>query len=241
MNFEDQIEDYVFDRLLPDARTAFEIAMKENESLSNAVQDFKLAQSISKSLIEIEVRDQLNELKLKSSKVNRSYLFTLKRIAAIFIIVFGIVWLYKIYFPTYPTSDEIYSQLYEIPASSRTRSDKDTLSTLDSAQYYFEEYRWAEAKILFTRLLKADSMCLECTYYLGHLAMIEKDFKTARILFEEILSAETNSFREPSIYQLMLINLVEKNKKKAEPLYNDLQKKNAIANNKLKLIQKLLK
>lgn len=240
MNYEDQIEDYIFDRMLPEERVAFEMAMKENESLANAVQDYKLAHSISKSIIEIEVRDQLKELKIKKSSASIHNLFTLKGIAAIFILFAGVVLLYKIYFPSYPNSEEIFTQLYEIPISNWTRSEKDTLTTMDSAQYYFEEYRWAEAKILYTRILLKDSFCLECKYYLGHIAMIEKDYKTARLLFEYILSTGTDTFKESTIYQLMLINLVEKSKKKAEMLFNELQKKNAIPQDKSKYIQKLI-
>ncbi|MBL0237208.1 MAG: hypothetical protein IPQ02_11495 [Saprospiraceae bacterium] len=102
--------------------------------------------------------------------------------------------LYKIFSPDRFSPDEIYATLNEKPYSNITRAEKDSLSSLYSALYYFEEEHWEDAKILFTRLLNVDSLAMKSQYYLGHIAMAYIDYAEAKIKFAHCFIGETHNF-----------------------------------------------
>jgi len=241
MDYFDHIEDYLNHKLTDEERTSFELAMQTDETLASAVRDYPLAHTIAKSFIELEVRQQLESLSQNKSQSIGRKLFSIRRIAAIFIIALGGFLLYKIFSPDRFSPDEIYATLNEKPYSNITRAEKDSLSSLDSALYYFEEEHWDDAKILLTRLLNVDSLVMKSQYYLGHIAMANKDYAEAKIKFGHIVSLGESQFHDPSLYQLMIIHLMEKSKDKAKPIFKELEEKEFLAKNKIDKIKSYLK
>ncbi len=241
MDYFDHIEDYLNHKLTDEERTSFELAMQTDETLASAVRDYPLAHTIAKSFIELEVRQQLESLSQNKSQSIGRKLFSIRRIAAIFIIALGGFLLYKIFSPDRFSPDEIYATLNEKPYSNITRAEKDSLSSLDSALYYFEEEHLEDAKILFTRLLNVDSLAMKSQYYLGHIAMAYKDYAEAKIKFGHIVSLGDSQFHDPSLYQLMIIHLMEKNKNLAKPIFKELEEKEFLAKNKVDKIKSYLK
>jgi len=241
MDYFDHIEDYLNHKLTDEERTSFELAMQTDETLASAVRDYPLAHTIAKSFIELEVRQQLESLSQEKAQSMGRKLFSIRRIAAIFIIAVGGFLLYKIFSPDRYSPDEIYATLYEKPYSNITRAEKDSLSSLDSALYYFEEEHWDDAKILLTRLLNVDSLVMKSQYYLGHIAMANKDYAEAKIKFGHIVSLGESQFHDPSLYQLMIIHLMEKSKDKAKPIFKELEEKEFLAKNKIDKIKSYLK
>ncbi|MBK7244399.1 MAG: hypothetical protein IPH98_11140 [Saprospiraceae bacterium] len=241
MDYFDHIEDYLNHKLTDEERTAFELAMQMDETLASAVRDYPLAHTIVKSFIELEVRQQLESLSQEKAQSMGRKLFSISRIAAIFIIAVGGFLLYKIFSLDRYSPEEIYATLYEKPYSNFTRAEKDSLSSLDSALYYFEEEHWDDAKILLTRLLNVDSLVMKSQYYLGHIAMANKDYAEAKIKFGHIVSLGYSQFHDPSLYQLMIIHLVERSKDKAKPIFKELEEKEFLAKNKIDKIKSYLK
>lgn len=241
MDYFEHIENYLNHKLTDEERTAFELAMQTDEKLASAVLDYPLAHTIAKSFIELEVRQQLESLSQEKAQYMGRKLFSIRRIAAIFIIAVGGFLLYKIFSPDRYSPDEIYTTLYEKPYSNFTRAEKDSLSSLDSALYYFEEEHWEDAKILFTRLLNFDSLAMKSQYFLGHIAMANKAYAEAKIKFEHIVSYRDSQFHDPSLYQLMIIHLMEKNKNLARPIFKELEEKEFLAKNKVDKIKSYLK
>ena len=71
--------------------------------------------------------------------------------------------------------------------------------------------------------------------------MANKDYAGAKIKFEHIVSFRDSQFHDPSLYQLMIIHLMEKNKNLAKPIFKELEEKEFLAKNKVDKIKSYLK
>ncbi len=138
MNYFDQIDDYLFERLSESDRTAFEKALYDDPKLKEAVSDANLAKSIGEAAFEEETRRMVEaslgnttqSTPIKKLSYNTKLFIYLAAVAAILIIVVG-------GYMKASEQDKVsaeslqYANLYEEPAWPIKRgSDNDQISNL---------------------------------------------------------------------------------------------------------------
>lgn len=238
-NFE-LIEDYILNRLDPDHRREFEAEVLINVELKTALDNYKLAHHISRSFIELDVRDKINELKNK--KQNKAFSFYPMRIAAsLFVVCLAIYFLYPSKGTVKENSDEIFTKLYVLPSSSLTRGTKDPQTRLDSAITLFDKHEYQNAKKALLEIMKEPNVDPSVYRYLGHIAIQLKDFNEASTYFKTINNATDTSIYIDANYNLMLVQIHEGNKAIARDYYDRLKTLDELSNAKLKIIESYFK
>ena len=253
-DFFEYIDDYKSNLLSAEAKSAFETEMGKNEKLKHAVENFDLIKKISKSLIEDETREKINELKNKTNYSNPSNNSNKEKeeskvgsikpfkkwlgIAAAFLCIIVSIFLLKNNLSS--ASNEEILVLEERPISSGVRGENDGKSTLlDSGIDSFDLNKFDKAKLIFENDFQSDSLNQIATRYLAHIYFYKNDYSKAKNNFEALINHA--SYGVNAKYHLVLCYILLKDKPKAQKYFDEIKNKKEISEEKRKKLEQFLK
>jgi hypothetical protein len=241
-DYFDLIDDYMDNKLSPEGKSSFEAAMAADTKLAHAVENYPLIKKLSASLIEDEVRQEIERLegsKQREKKVRKTipmwkYLAAAASIAGVIVSAyfinkdFGNI-----------SNDLIIENLYQRPASQGTRGIEEDMNRIDSAILHFEKNDFEGAKALFTPRPSSDSLAKVVDYYLANIAFNTKDYASSESLFVSLVSHQ--KYGQLAQVNLMTIYFITAQKDKGRVVYNDLLKQDVLSKSQKALIERVLK
>lgn len=215
------LDDYMEGKLSPQQRLDFEQAMKGDEKLRHAVENYPLLKQLSASLIEDETRQMLKDLENKKSVTDNTRRLWWWLAAAVFV---GLVaYINKsIFFSTTPGNEQIMADDYIKPESQKIKGEATDTLTLTRAIDLFDRNHLTEALPLFQAPATNDSLQTLSNRYLAHIYLRTKKLTLADSLFT--ILENTSNYRNEALYNRMLIALLLHKKEEARNLFNLLDK-----------------
>ncbi len=215
IDFFELLDDYVEGRLDLELKDQFDNELKKNLSLQKAVENYPLAKKISKSMIELETREQILELKSK-----KNYFFLYLKVAAFIVLLVCIGLLHKLNIDSERVeSEQIFASLYSEPQSSSSRSGSYLASKLDSAILLFDKHEFGASKNLFSSIIKEDSSSALSLRYLAHIAIQEKNYTSADSIFNSLSKCADSNLQIEAQFNLMILAIRRNDKSAAKRIY----------------------
>ena len=178
------IDEYLDNTLDAVQRSAFEAALRNDPKLAHAVKNHGLLKSLSASLIEDEVREQLAALQSEKKRTNLN-LFSRRHAlayAAVFFAVFAGGYLLIKFWSQKNMEKEILATLVVRPELNITRSVEAYDLPYDQAVNLYSLNRFEEAIDVFNTLPASDSV----TWYSGHCLLLNKNYREAANSFSQL-------------------------------------------------------
>lgn len=233
----DNIEAYLNGSLSQEELLEFESALKTDASLSDALNQFKLAKELSKTLIEFETRNHLQQLKNKNHSFNWIY-----RIAAVLLLGFiCFYFLYPILNPPKLDSDQLFASLYEKPASLTYRSETELTNKLDSAIYQFDSGNLDQSQNIFTDIQFVDSLNLLALKYLAHIQLQKRNYPEAQLLLIKLNEFNQEPYKTEALYYLCMLDLINQNSSAAKIKFNQFKNSSLLSKIKIEILENYLK
>ncbi len=235
IDYYELLDDYMEDKLSPELYQQFREELSINLSLQKAVDHYQLAKKISQSLIELETRKHIQQL--KTHNITRTRFL---RIAASIILLIGLGLIYKISIKNSSIdSEQIFASLYEKPISSTSRSGIRLMTSMDSAISLFDNRLYKSSKNLFAKILSEDSSSTISLRYLAHLAILEKEYTLAENYFKQITRNNDSNLQLEAQYNLMILVIRKDDRATAIKIYQTyFEGKDLIEKEKSKILSK---
>ena len=218
MDYFENIDDYINDSLSEEMKQSFVKELATNPDLQLAVEQHAGTQEVLDYLLEEDIQTSIDKVKSEIKRkpgnlhiaTKRKSLFTPLRIAASLLLLVSASWFI---FNQDNTSDQIdVMDYYEMPVNKSPRGITNK-TDLELAHEAFDKRDFEQAENLFNKILLSGKNKTEATEYLGHISLIQEDFKKALNYFTNI---ESNAQRKNIIYFEVLshvgLNDIEKAK-----------------------------
>lgn len=241
-DYFDLIDDYMDDALSSEDKSSFEAAMATDIKLTHAVENYTLIKKLSSSLIEDEVRQQIEKLKDgKQGKKEVSKNIPFKKymaVAASVAVLILCTYLINNYFAKI-NNDLIVQNLYQRPYDQVTRGEEEELNRIDKAIDLFNKNDFEASKSLFSQKPANDSLSKVADFYLANIAFFREDYKNSERLFLSLVSHP--NYAKDAQLNLLTIYLITNQKDKGRNLYRGLLKQNILSESQKAFIERVLK
>jgi hypothetical protein len=241
-DYFDYIDDYMDNKLSPEDKSSFEAAMVVDKKLAHAVENYPLIKNLSASLIEDEVRQQIEKIEgsKRPEKDIRKIMPMWKYVSAaasIAVVVVATYFLNKEFGNI--SNQQIIENLYQKPTSQGTRGEEEDMNSIDRAIERFETNHFEEAKALLTPRPANDSLSKVADYYLANIAFKTGDYNTSKTLFASLTSHQ--KYGQVAQVNLMSIYFITGQKDKGRATYQGLLKQGILSKSQKALIERVLK
>lgn len=221
MNLElyiERIEAYESKTLPEIERLQFEEALRSDAQLQEAYTLYHQADEAIEWQISESLRTQMQtweqESPARTVAPMQSKLVAFRRIrwaaAAALVLLLGL-WFVFDRGGNQVSSAELYAAYYTAPDASGLRGGNASDSPLKTGLIFLEEGKGQEAYKHFESLLLTSGDNAEYQYYLGHAAMLMKDWKAADSAFSDVESTGTETLAQKAAWNRALIRLAEGN------------------------------
>lgn len=217
-NFE-WLDDYMEGKLSPQQRLDFEQALKGDEKLRHAVENYPLMKQLSASLIEDETRQMLKELENVKAVPDNTRRLWWWLAAAVFVGLMAYI-SKSVLFSSH--DEQVLADLYQKPLPDAQRGGVIDTLTLTKAIDLFDRNHLAEALPFFQAPATNDSLQTLSNRYLAHIYLRTEKLTLADSLFRSLENA--SNYRNEALYNRMLIALLFHKKEEARRLFNLLDK-----------------
>lgn len=216
----DWLDDYMEGKLTPQQRLDFEQALKDDEKLRHAVENYTLLKQLSGSLIEDETRQMLKDLENKKAVPNNTRRLWWWLAAAVFV---GLVaYIGRSVLFTTPNNEQLRADLYIKPQAEATRGAISDTLNLTRAIDLFDRNHLTEALPLLQVPATNDSLQTLSNRYLAHIYLRTEKLALADSLFSTL--ENTPRYHTEALYNRMLIALLLYKKEEARRIFKLLDK-----------------
>lgn len=224
MDYFEQIDDYLNDKLSNEEKQAFEHEMNQNESLKKAVEDHPVAKEVIDRLLEADIRatveahNSVNETEefIKAdtqpgirNQTNRTSQWIIG-VAAVIVVIYGF---YRFMQPTVnlvSTPETRVASVYSAPVWPTVRGENDTLSSI------IDLYQSGQKTSAKQALLLIDSD--DSKYWLSELYLSEYKGDSTLMYLPDYNSAVTQQKRDRLYFNRVLATVLTNNYKDAQKM-----------------------
>lgn len=211
----ERLDQYASGSMSAEERAAFEAELKENRELQEALALYRESEAVIEQGIENNLRLQFQAwaeedraaqpatppIKPEAKVVSMRTLVTRWSIAASVLLLAGFFYLYQ---SSQSFSDsELYAANYEMPNGDLVRGDN-TQNLLSQGAEAFTNKNYTAARTFFAQVPTTDDGYAEAQYFLGHIALQERQYDAAIMAFNQAVQANDIRITEKAQWNMVL-------------------------------------
>lgn len=221
MNHElyiERLDQYATGSMSDPERAAFELELKENPELREALALYRESEAVIEQSIENNLRQQFQSWaaadhttqpiatgKPEAKVISLRTVVTRWAVAASVLLVAGFFYLYQ---SSQNLSDQsLFAANYEAPEDGPVRGDAAPVDPISQGAEAFNNKNYAVARTFFNQIPATDAPYAEAQYYLGHIALQQQQYDDAITAFEKTVQANDTRFTDKAQWNLVLTYL----------------------------------